>query len=109
VAFPSVEQMRPRTRHFVALPVVLEAFSNSFNDMNVLMQHTGKKQWFGPREDLAVEHNKNLFILGVDATRVNRYELSAAFKFLEYVTKAVRLQATRAVILYHCDPERFVL
>ena len=101
--------MRPKTRHFVALAVVRREFSNYFVDMKALKQHTNKNEWFEPKEYLAVEHNNNLFILGVDATDVNRYESKTAVKLLEYLTKPVRLQATRAVILFHCNPERLVL
>lgn len=101
--------MRPQTRHFVKLTAVFDAFSNFFHDMKDLMRHTGKLAWFGPKEDLAVIHNRNLYILGNTANDTNRYELSTAVKFLEYLLKPERIEATRAVILFHCNPGRLVI
>ena len=61
--------MRPKTRHYVVLLVMGHAHSNIFEDMAALMQHAAKKQWFGPKDDLAVQHNKQLFVFGVEATQ----------------------------------------
>ena len=79
--------MRPKTRHFVALAVVGHAYSTIFENMTVLMRHAAKRQWFGPKDDLAVQHNNNLFVLGVDATDANRYELKTALSLVEYLLR----------------------
>jgi hypothetical protein len=90
------------------LSVVGHAYSNIFEDMAALMRHAAKKQWFGPKDDLAVQHNKQLFVLGVDATDANRYELKTALSLLEYLLRPERIEATRAVILFHENNNKYV-
>jgi hypothetical protein len=92
--------MRPQTRHYVALAVVQEAFSNFFRDLAALKCHVGKKDWFGPEEILAVSHNKEVYILGIAAVSAHRYDFGTAVKLLRYVTEPQRLAPTRAVILF---------
>jgi hypothetical protein len=58
--------------------VVGYIYSNIFEDLTALMRHTWKKQWFGPKDDLAVHHNKQLFVLGVDSNDSNRWELKTS-------------------------------
>jgi hypothetical protein len=83
------------------MSVVGHAYSNIFEDMAALMRHAAKKHWFGPKDDLAIQHNNNLFVLGFDATDANRYELKTALSLVEYLLTPERIEATRAAILFH--------
>jgi hypothetical protein len=58
-AVPSLDQMRPKTRHYVALSVVGHAYSIIFENMAALMRHATKQQWFGPKDDVAVQQTNN--------------------------------------------------